>query len=146
MRIFRAVLLGSILVFCAYLPVYTQTKNQINDKEILAKLILIDFLDDTSGEDCKYVQNNSFLNDNLITSVNNNRKVKVILVDKVLPGFALYFFRSINVKKNNANIEFGRSWGGQGESSLSEVIYQYKCKKTRGTWNCEVTRIESKES
>ena len=128
------------------MTIFAQSKEPKRTQEILAKLIITEFLDDSADKDHIFLLRKNFPLSGAINGVNKNRKTKIKLVNRSISGEEVYFFKSLSVKKNFATIMFGNTWRSLSRLGFYENIYQYKCKKNKGKWRCRLGSLTSTQS
>lgn len=115
----------------------TETKN-------LVETILNDFLQDNDNAET-FLLENSYLKCVAISAINNERKSKIKIIKEAFRGERIYSFKSVNIKKNSATVEFGYEWTAFG-GGYHAGMYAYKCKKSKTVWDCELFSMRLTQS
>ncbi len=86
------------------------------------------------------------LTDDVIQDLSKENTTKIKLSDETFPLRYNYSFDSILVRSNSAKIIFLKSWKGRDKGFVTDLSYEYKCKKNRAEWSCSLVKLARSDS
>src|SRR4051794_10384716 len=89
-----------VVLLLSQLTLFAQSKETRTAQQVLAKLFIADYLDDSTDKAYIYFLKKNFPLAESIDDVNKNRKTKIKLIDEPVLGEEVYFFESFFVRSN----------------------------------------------